>query len=221
MNTLNRRTFLLTSAGAAAAAAVNLPARLVSADAKPPPPMPAYLKGYETLYRSDPRAAARQWFREAKFGLFLHYGLYSLEGRHEWLQYREKIPVAKYAKLKDRFTAEKFNADVVTDLAVAAGMRYVNITTRHHDSFCLFATNQSDFNSVNSPARRDLICELAEACARRASDCAFTTPMGATGGTPMLRTTTVGAAMRGRNTIRPSRRMRPVRSMISSNTWTS
>jgi alpha-L-fucosidase len=167
MNPCTRRSFLITSAGATAAAAVNLPAQLLAADTKPQPPLPSYLKGYEELYRADPRAAARKWFREAKFGLFLHYGLYSLEGRHEWLQYREKIPVAQYAKLKDRFTAAKFDADAITDLALAAGMRYVNITTRHHDSFCLFATKQTDFNSVNSPARRDLIQELAQACRKK------------------------------------------------------
>ncbi len=164
MNTCTRRSFLLASASATAAAAMNLPARLLAAEAKTQPPMPSYLKGYEELYRSDPRAAARQWFREAKFGLFLHYGLYSLEGRHEWLQFREKIPVAQYARLKDRFTAARFDANAITDLALAAQMRYVNITTRHHDSFCLFATKQTDFHAVNSPARRDLVLELAEAC---------------------------------------------------------
>lgn len=167
MNPWNRRAFLMTSASAAVAVATRLSGRLLVADTNPRPPVPSYLKGYEELYRSDPRAAARQWFREAKFGLFLHYGLYSLEGRHEWLQLREKIPVAEYAKLKDRFTATQFDANAITDLALAAGMRYVNITTRHHDSFCLFATKQTDFSAVNSPARRDLVHELAEACRRK------------------------------------------------------
>jgi alpha-L-fucosidase len=173
MNTCTRRTFLLASASATAAAAMNLPARLLAAETKTRPPMPSYLKGYEELYRSDPRAAARQWFCEAKFGLFLHYGLYSLEGRHEWLQFREKIPVAQYARLKDRFTAARFDANAITDLALAAQMRYVNITTRHHDSFCLFATKQTEFNSVNSPARRDLLHELAEACRKKALGLCF------------------------------------------------
>ena len=129
--------------------------------------IPSYLKGYEQLYRQDSRRAALQWFAEARFGLFLHYGLYSLLGRHEWVQLREKIPVAEYAKLKDQFKAEKFDADAITDLALAARMRYVNITTRHHDSFCLFATKQTDFNSLNSPAKRDLVAELAAACCRK------------------------------------------------------
>src|SRR5512139_414212 len=102
MNPCTRRSFLITSAGATAAAAMNSPARLLAADAGRQPSIPSYLKGCEELYRADPRAAASKWFREAKFGLFLHYGLYSLEGRHEWLQFREKIPVAQYAKLKER-----------------------------------------------------------------------------------------------------------------------
>ncbi len=128
---------------------------------------PTYLHGYEDLYRSDPRAAALEWFRNAKFGLFLHYGVYSLLGRGEWVMLRERIPVSEYEKLKDRFTAEKFDADLIADLALATGMRYVNITTRHHDSFCLFRTAATDFNSLNSPAARDLVDELARACRKR------------------------------------------------------
>ncbi len=131
------------------------------------PDVPTYLAGYEEIYAHNPRGAALQWFRDAKYGLFLHYGLYSLLGRHEWVQFREKIPVREYEKLKDLFTAENFDAEYIADLAAAAGMKYVNITTKHHDGFCLFRTAQTDFNSVNSPAGRDLVGELAEACARR------------------------------------------------------
>jgi alpha-L-fucosidase len=167
MKTCTRRNFLIAAAGAAGGVALHRPAHLFAAAAKPQPPIPSYLEGYEKLYRTDARGAARQWFREAKFGLFLHYGLYSLTARHEWLQFREKIPVAEYAKFKDRFTAVKFDADAITDLALAAEMRYVNITTRHHDSFCLFATQQTDFHSGSSPARRDLVGELAEACRKK------------------------------------------------------
>ena len=129
--------------------------------------VPSYLSDYADLYAQDPRAAALEWFREARYGLFLHYGLYSLLGRHEWVQLREIIPVAEYATLTDRFTARDFDAGAIADMAVAAGMKYVNITTRHHDSFCLFETAQTDFNSVNTPAGRDLIEELADACRSR------------------------------------------------------
>ena len=85
----------------------------------------------------------------------------------EWIQFHARIPVAEYAKLVDDFTAAGFDADHITDVAVDSGMKYINITTRHHDSFCLFKTNETDFHSVNSPAKRDLIGELAEACAKK------------------------------------------------------
>lgn len=127
---------------------------------------PAYLLPYSHRYADDPRAAALTWFREARYGLFLHYGLYSLLGRHEWVQYRERIPVAEYAKLAERFTAERFDAEAICELALAAGMRYVNLTTRHHDSFCLFDSTETDFKSTNTPCGRDLVGELAAACDR-------------------------------------------------------
>ncbi len=113
------------------------------------------------------RAQTLAWFKKAKFGLFMHYGVYSILGRGEWVQLREAIPVKEYEKLKDRFTADKFDADKITDLALAAGMKYVNMTARHHDSFCLFKTRETDFNSLNSPARRDLIGELTKACQKK------------------------------------------------------
>ena len=129
--------------------------------------IPVYLKGYEAQYATDPRQAARAWFKEARYGLFLHYGLYSLLGRHEWVQFKEKIPVADIEKLASRFTASGFDAGAIADLAVDAGMRYVNLTTRHHDSFCLFRTRETEFNSLNAPCGRDLVAELATACAKR------------------------------------------------------
>ncbi len=123
--------------------------------------LPTYLQPYAG---NDPREANLAFFRQARYGLFLHYGLYSLLGRHEWVQLRERIPVNEYAKLADRFTAEKFDAAAIAAFARAGGMRYINITTRHHDSFCLFRTEQTDFQSLNAPAGRDLAAELAEAC---------------------------------------------------------
>jgi alpha-L-fucosidase len=163
MNTMDRRSFLTSLGGAAAGFAAARAAHGATAAAA----APSYLRSHASLYAHDPRAAALAWFREARFGMFIHYGLYSLEGRHEWLQLREKIPVAEYAKLKGRFTAAKFDADAITDLALAAQMRYINLTTRHHDSFCLFRTKQTEFQSLNSPAKRDLVGELASACAKK------------------------------------------------------
>ena len=138
--------------------------------------VPSYLAGYADLYATDPREAALEYFSDAKFGLFLHYGLYSLlKGEWngitshpaEWVQLRSLVPVAEYAKLADQFTAENFDADFITDLALEAGMKYVNITTRHHDSFCLFDSKYTDFKSTNSPCKRDLVAELAGQCQQK------------------------------------------------------
>ncbi len=129
--------------------------------------LPGYLADYAKEYALDPRAAARAWFAEAKYGLFMHYGLYSQLARGEWVMLREKIPVPEYAKLKATFTAKKFDADFITDLALDGGMRYVNITSRHHDGFSLFETAQNDFHAMASPARRDLVAELAEQCRKK------------------------------------------------------
>jgi alpha-L-fucosidase len=129
--------------------------------------VPNYLKGFADEYAADPRAAAVSWFRQARYGLFLHYGLYSLLGRHEWVQFKEKIRVAEYATLQQFFTARSFDAAAIADLAVEAQMRYICLTTRHHDSFCLWDTKETTFNSVQAPCGRDLVGELAEACDAR------------------------------------------------------
>ncbi len=158
---IKRREFLglLTCS----AAALSMPKITAGASEEIPP----HLRDYEKLYKIDPRAASRQWFREAGFGLFMHYGIYSRLGRGEWVMLREKIPVKEYEKLKDTFTADKFDADKITDLAIASEMKYVNITSRHHDSFCLFRTDETNFNSLESPAKRDLVAELADACRKK------------------------------------------------------
>ncbi len=129
--------------------------------------VPSYLKDFEPTWQSDPRRANLEWFRQARFGLFIHYGLYSALGAGEWVQYHQKIPVAEYAKLKDGFRAEKFDADFITDLALEAGMKYVTLVTCHHDSFCLWDSQVEPFNSVNSPCGRDLVREVAEQCDRK------------------------------------------------------
>ncbi|MFC1454421.1 alpha-L-fucosidase [Verrucomicrobiota bacterium] len=128
---------------------------------------PNYLRGHEELYATEPRRAALAWFKQVRYGLFLHYGLYSLLGEHEWGQRIDKIPVSEYENLANDFKADRFDADAIADLAVDAGMKYVNLTTRHHESFCLFKTKETSFNTLNTPCGRDLVGELADACDRR------------------------------------------------------
>ncbi len=168
---ISRREFIKAGAacaGVAASGCIGL--------AKAGSRVPSYLKGYEDIYAEDPRKAALKYFREVKFGLFMHYGLYSLleghwKGEHskpaEWVQYRGKIRVKEYEKLASRFTAEKFDADFITDMVLDAGMRYINLTTRHHDSFCLFDSKYTEFKSTNSAAKRDLVGELSEQCRKK------------------------------------------------------
>ena len=128
---------------------------------------PSYLKDYQKEYKENPREANLKWFKSAKYGMFIHYGLYSILEKGEWIQLRDTIPVSEYGKLKELFTAEKFNVDEITDIAVKAGMKYITITSKHHDGFCLFETKATDFNVLNSPAKRDLIKELYDACEQK------------------------------------------------------
>ena len=128
---------------------------------------PKYLQPYEEIWKQDPHAANLEWFRNARYGLFLHYGLYSLLHKKEWALYREQIPLKEYEALKEAFTAHHFDADKITDLAIAAGMKYITITACHHEGFCLWDSKIEPFNSVNSPAGRDLIRELSDACAKK------------------------------------------------------
>lgn len=158
---MTRRHFVSHGVRAAAAAC------MLKSWAAGSPDVPSYLKGYETLYSKNPRQAALEWFRNARFGLFLHYGLYSLLGRGEWVMYNEKIPLQEYKKLRRQFSATKFNADYITGLALEGGMKYITITSKHHDGFCLFRTKQTDFNVMNTPAQRDLMGELAASCRKK------------------------------------------------------
>jgi len=104
-------------------------------------------------------------FENLGFGLFLHYGLYSLIGQGEWIQDFQKTPVEEYAKLKDQFTASGFNGRAIARLARESGMRYACLTTRHHEGFSLYDTRGLDtFDAPHSPAGRDLVAEFVEGC---------------------------------------------------------
>ena len=118
-----------------------------------------------------------EWFSAARFGLFLHWGLYAIpagvwQGRQvpyigEWIQHEELIPRAEYAKLAAQFTMENFDARRWVATAKAAGMRYVVLTAKHHEGFALWDSRCDDFNSVRSVSHgRDAVRELAEAVLR-------------------------------------------------------
>ena len=118
-----------------------------------------------------------QWWREARFGLFIHWGLYAqpagewkgerIPGISEWIMARAKIPVAEYEKLAATFNPVKYDAEAWVKLAKEAGMKYIVITSKHHDGFAMFHSKASPYNIVDAtPFDRDPLKELAEACER-------------------------------------------------------
>jgi alpha-L-fucosidase len=116
---------------------------------------------------------ARQWFQDAKFGVFLHFGLYSqlggagAPGLAEWIMHEKKIPAGKYERLAQFFNPAQFDADEWVRGFKAAGARYIVLTSKHHEGFALFDSKVSDYDVVDAtPFKRDIIAELAEACRR-------------------------------------------------------
>lgn len=107
-----------------------------------------------------------QWWHEARYGMFIHWGVYSIAARGEWVMYQEHIPADEYARLSKRFVPKKYDPDEWVALAKQAGMKYMVMTSRHHDGFSLFDTQASDFSAPKTAARRDLLREYVEACHR-------------------------------------------------------
>ena len=107
-----------------------------------------------------------RWWQEARFGMFIHWGVYSIPARGEWVMYQEHIPHEEYASLAQRFSPKKFDPDAWVQLAKDAGMRYMVLTSRHHDGYSLFDSQVSDFTAPKTAAGRDLIREYVEACHR-------------------------------------------------------
>ena len=112
-----------------------------------------------TAGAAEDRAA---WMDEARFGMFIHWGLYAELGRGEWVMNREKIPVAEYEKLAAKFNPVKFDADQWVQIAKRAGMKYIVITSKHHDGFAMFGSKVTPYNIVDAtPFKRDPLKELA------------------------------------------------------------
>ena len=105
-----------------------------------------------------------RWFADARFGMFVHYGLYALLERGEWVMYHENIPRDEYEKLAEQFDPHLFDAEQWVGVALSAGARYITVTAKHHDGFCLFESELTDYHIGNTPIGRDHIGELVEAC---------------------------------------------------------
>lgn len=109
-------------------------------------------------------ASHATWFNEARFGMFIHWGVYAIPARGEWVMHVERIPKEEYAPLAQQFNPTRYDPTEWAALAKRAGMKYMVLTTRHHDGFCLFDSQVSDFTAVKTAGRRDLVAEYVEAC---------------------------------------------------------
>lgn len=143
VNQLSRRNYLATLGAGASLAASTSPALALPGDAD--------------------RARRMKSWHDAKFGMFIHWGLYSILGRHEWAMEMEGIPVPQYEQLAKRFTPTPNAARAWAKLAKAAGQKYMVITTKHHEGFCLFNTKLTDYCAPKQACGRDLVKEYVEA----------------------------------------------------------
>ncbi|MDO5971922.1 alpha-L-fucosidase [Flavivirga aquimarina] len=121
-------------------------------------PMPEYTP-------TEGNLEARKAFQDMKFGMFIHWGVYSVLGDGEWVMYQQKIKLDTYKKLTKFFNPEDFDAEEWVQIAKSAGMKYITITSRHHDSFSMFDTKATDYDIIDATRfDRDPLKELAEAC---------------------------------------------------------
>ncbi len=143
-------------------------------------PVPA-VQDTETKEQRDTRMA---WWREARFGMFIHWGLYAVpagewQGRNsgrysEWIMHDQKIPVSDYKALASGFDPKDFDADAWVSVAKAAGMKYIVITAKHHEGFAMFKSDANSFNIVDAtPFKRDPLKELAAACQKQGMKLGF------------------------------------------------
>src|SRR5262245_23820852 len=128
-----------------------------------------------------PKEERIAWWREARFGLFIHWGLYSIPAgawgdrtnHAEWIRTTAEIPINEYERLQGFFNPQKFDADKWVLAAKNAGMRYIVITSKHHDGFGLFDSAQTDWDVMGTPFKRDILAELSAACERQGMKLCF------------------------------------------------
>jgi alpha-L-fucosidase len=110
----------------------------------------------------SPREQTKAWFREAKFGMFIHWGVYALLGKGEWIRTVDNIPQDEYAKLPPKFNPQRFDPDAWADLAKRAGVKYMVVTTKHHDGFCMFDAHNTDWKVTRTPYGKDVLAMLTK-----------------------------------------------------------
>ncbi len=153
-NRLSRRSWMQWMTAGTAIAAAGMRLQTSQAQTLPQAENPA---------EAADRARRMKWWQEAKFGMFIHWGLYSLLGRHEWVMENEGIPVAEYEKLAGQFIPKRVPARDWAKLAKRAGMKYMVMTSKHHEGFCLFDTKLTHYCAPKQACGRDLAREFLEA----------------------------------------------------------
>jgi alpha-L-fucosidase len=118
----------------------------------------------QTYSPASSNIASRSQFQDDKFGLFIHWGVFSILGDAEWVMNNENIPVKDYTKLMDFFNPTQFDASAWVGMAKNAGMKYITLITRHHDGFSMWNTKYSDFNIMNTPYKKDVVKMIADEC---------------------------------------------------------
>ena len=121
----------------------------------------------QAVSNSPENLAAKQWFSNAKFGLFIHWGPFSIPGSGEWVMNNRNITVKNYERLKDFFNPVKFDAKEWVGMVKSAGMQYITLITRHHDGFSMWDTKASDYNIMNSLYGKDIVKMMADECHRQ------------------------------------------------------
>jgi len=118
---------------------------------------------FKLAHQEESRARRMRWWHDAKFGMFIHYGLYSIIGHQEWVMESEGIPIPVYERLAGKFMPKPGAAREWARLARHAGQKYMVLTTKHHEGFCLWDTATTDYNSAKQGAKRDIVREFVEA----------------------------------------------------------
>ena len=152
-----KRRQMIKTASALAAAPLFLPGSIPSF-------IPSVKPGSQKVKRFGD---GRDWFFEKRYGMFVHWGIYSIPAWHEQHQWRARVPRAEYVKFAGKWNPRKFDPEEWLDIMEMAGMKYITITTKHHDGFCLWDTRHTKFNTMNTPYKKDIIGMLAEACHKR------------------------------------------------------
>ena len=125
----------------------------------------------------EPKEETRMdWWRDARFGMFIHWGLYAIPAGEwkgttnhaEWIRTTAEIPLEEYDQFLDDFNPVEFDAEAWVKMAKDAGMKYITITSKHHDGFGLYDSKTSDFDVMATPFKRDILKELADACEKAA-----------------------------------------------------